>query len=397
MSSILYITYDGLLEPLGQSQVLAYLAELAQSHRIHVLSFEKKADRRDRPAMQAMRERLRRLEIGWTPLAYHKTPSAPATAYDVLAGMTVGLWLAVRNRTTIVHARSYVPALIALPIRRLTGSRFVFDMRGFWADERVDGALWPRDGLLYRVTKALEQRFLRASDHVVTLTRASARELRGFEAMQSNPVPISVIPTCADLSRFRRGSAGTGDGIVFGYVGSVGTWYLFEETLAFFRKLLERRPDARFLVVNRQEHALIRQLTESAGVPADRVEVVAAAHADVPRLIQRMHLGAALIKPAYSKIASAPTKLAEYLGCGVPCIGNAGVGDVEELLEGRRVGVLLRSFGETELRQAVDEALVLLHDPTLPARCAEAARDLFSLEQGVASYHRIYESLTVRA
>lgn len=394
MSSVLYITYDGLLEPLGQSQVLAYLAHLAGDHRIHVLSFEKKADQHEPSKVDAMRATLKELGIGWTPLRYHKTPTAPATAYDIAAGMVAGTWLALRNRSTIVHARSYVPAFIALPIRIVAGARLLFDMRGFWADERVDGRLWPASGALYRITKRLERSFLRAADHIVTLTRASSRELQRFPVLQERPKPITVIPTCADLSRFRPPAERADDSFLFGYVGSVGTWYLFEETLLFFRALLRRRPDARFLIVNRHEHDLIRSLASRLGVSQERLELVSATHADVPRYVQRMHLGAALIRPSYSKIASAPTKLAEYLGCGVPCLGNAGVGDMQEILEQEQAGIVMRGFSAPELDAAAEAALLLTADPTLAGRCVAAAHKLFSLEEGVAAYRAIYHSLS---
>jgi glycosyltransferase involved in cell wall biosynthesis len=286
-----------------------------------------------------------------------------------------------------------VPALIALPIQRLTRARLLFDMRGFWADERVDGGLWPRESRLYRIAKRLEDRFLRAADHIVTLTESSARELQHFEAVRSQQTPISVIPTCADLDLFRPRPRGTGSGFVLGYIGSVGTWYLFKETLAFFRALLNRRPDARFLIVNRKEHDLIRSLAREAGVPLERIELVAARHDEVPALVRRMHVGTALIRPSYSKIASAPTKMAEYLACGVPCLGNSGVGDVAEILRGRNVGVVLDGWSAAEIDAAVGATLRLLEDPTLPARCESVARDLFSLEGGVATYRRIYGSL----
>ncbi|MBA3241766.1 MAG: glycosyltransferase, partial [Acidobacteria bacterium] len=41
---ILYISYDGMLEPLGESQVLAYLEKLALQWPIHLISFEKPSD-----------------------------------------------------------------------------------------------------------------------------------------------------------------------------------------------------------------------------------------------------------------------------------------------------------------------------------------------------------------
>src|SRR3954454_10749561 len=115
--SVLYISYDGVLEPLGQSQVLAYLEQLAGEFDIRLISFEKKRDRKDRARMQAMRQRLGAVAIEWVPLAYHKTPSGPATAYDIAIGTLVALWLAVRHRVQLVHVRSYVPALMGLIVK----------------------------------------------------------------------------------------------------------------------------------------------------------------------------------------------------------------------------------------------------------------------------------------
>lgn len=344
-----------------------------------------------------MKARLKAAGVAWTPLPYHKTPSAPATAFDIAVGTLAALWLAFRHGVRIVHIRSYVPALMALPVTQLTGAKFLFDIRGFWADERVDGNLWPAGGRLYRVAKALEARFFETADHVVTLTHASAREIARFPYLAGRMPPLSVIPTCADLDRFSPQPGAAEGAFTLGYVGSVGAWYLFDEALACFRLILERRPDARLFVVNRNEHDFIRAAVEKAGVDPARLEIVAAEHHDVPAMIAKMTVGAAIIKPAYSKMASAPTKLAEYLGCGVPCIGNVNVGDMEEILEGNRVGVALTGFSEADRRAAVDRLLALLDEPDLKDRCVETARRLFSLDAGVDAYRGIYESLTEAA
>lgn len=390
--AVVYLSYDGMTEPLGQSQVIAYLEGLAKDYRIHLVSFEKQRERNDPKKMSYVRDRLAAAGIAWTPLPYHKAPSAPATAFDISVGALVGLWTALRSGAAIVHARSYPPALMALPIKYLAGARFVFDMRGLWADERVDGGIWPAGGILYRVTKTLERTFFRSADHVVTLTRASEHEIAGFEYLQPDPPPISVIPTCADLTMFSPRPRPDGP-FTFGYVGTTGTWYLFDETMAFFRALLAHEPQARMLVVNRNEHEAIRAAAARAGVPHDSLEVVAAEHREVPALIARMDAAAALIKPVYSKIASAPTKLAEYLGCGVPCLGNIGVGDMETILEGRRVGVALRDFAPNSLSAGAARLLDLARDPATRQRCVETARDMFSLDGGVAAYSRIYREL----
>ena len=390
---ILYVSYDGMLEPLGQSQVVAYLERLAPGRRIHLISFEKPGDWQDESRRQAMRERLRQAGIAWHPLRYHKSPSAPATAYDIAAGSALAVSLARRHGLSIVHARSYVPALIGLAVKRAAGARLIFDMRGFWADERVDGGLWPAGGALYRAAKALERKFLLAADHVVTLTRASEAEIRRFDYLAVQTPPISVIPTCADLDRFTVQGSPVRNPYTLGYIGGVGTWYLLDEMLACFRLLKEAQPDARLLFVNRNEHELIGRRVGAAGIDQGSVEVIAADHQDMPAQVARMSAGMALIKPAYSKIASAPTKLAEYLGCGVPCLGNAGVGDMAEILEGRRVGVSLSSFSAGELAQGMKRMVQLVWEPGIQERCRQAALDLFSVAAGAAAYAAIYDGL----
>jgi glycosyltransferase involved in cell wall biosynthesis len=299
----------------------------------------------------------------------------------------------LRRRLTIVHARSYVAALIALAVKRATGARFLFDMRGLWADERVDGGLWPRDGRLYRTAKSLERRFLEAADHVVTLTHASEAEIRGFPYLAGRALPMSVIPTCTDLDRFTIQGPLAGAPFVLGYVGTVGTWYLLDDMLLCFKRLQAVEPGARLSIVNRDEQALIGERVRHHGIDPGVVEMRGAEHRDLPRLVAGMSAGMALIKPAHSKIASAPTKLAEYLGCGVPCLGSAGVGDLESILEGERVGVAVRGSDDSELRNGVERLIALTRDPGLQQRCRRTALERFALDSGVAAYRAIYDKL----
>jgi glycosyltransferase involved in cell wall biosynthesis len=395
MAGVLYISYDGMLEPLGQSQVLAYLKQLAAGRSIHLISFEKEQDWAD----AAQRERVARdvatAGIVWYPLRYHRRPSALATAWDIACGICVGLWLVLRHRLQVVHARSYVSSVMALAIKRLTGVKYVFDMRGFWADERVDGGLWPKGGRMYRVAKWFERRFLLGADHVVSLTHAAVREMQRFDYLQGRMPPFTVIPTCADLTRFTPlpGESARA-GFVLGYVGSAGTWYLFDEVAACFAQLLRMRPDARFLIVNRGEHGWIRERLSAAGVPQDAVELVAATHAQVPQLMARMDAGIFFYRPSYSRAACAPTKLGEFLGCGIPCLANAGVGDMASVLEGENVGLVMHALDAASIQNSLQEFLTLLEDPDIRRRCVAAGQKHFSLVEGVLRYQAVYAQLS---
>ena len=390
--NVLYLSYDGMLEPLGQSQVLAYLERLAVGRNIHLLSFEKPDDWADAGKRERIAERIRAAGIHWHPRRYHKSPSALATAYDIGIGALTALWLTVRYRLRLLHARSDVAALMAWIAKNLTGAKFLFDMRGFWADERVDGGLWPRDGRMYRVAKWFERRFLRSADHVVSLTNAAVRAMEEFPWLRGRMPPTTVIPTCVDAARFVPAAQPSG-AFVLGYVGSVGTWYLFDSVLAAFAALRTLRQDARLLVVNRNNHAYIRERIAASGIPPELVELRAAEHADVPLQMVRMHAAVFFYKPSPSRVACAPTKLGEFLACGIPCLGNAGVGDMAEILEGERIGVAVQAFDDAALLAGLRQLLALLAEPDIRARCAAAAARHFSLEQGVGSYARVYAAI----
>jgi glycosyltransferase involved in cell wall biosynthesis len=247
---------------------------------------------------------------------------------------------------------------------------------------------------MYRLAKGFERRFLLSADHVVSLTHVAVREMQRFEYLQDRMPAITVIPTCANLNHFKPLAREHASGnLVLGYVGTVGTWYLFDEVVRCFALLLTLRPDAKFLIVNRNEHTYIRERLNLAGVPYSAVELIAATHAEVPKQMSRMDAGVFFIKPVFSKQASAPTKLAEFLGCGIPCLSNAGVGDMAEVLEKDKVGLAITSFDDEAMLAALKQLINLVEDPESSARCVASAQKHFSLDEGVRLYDEIYKKL----
>ena len=297
-------------------------------------------------------------------------------------------------KAEIIHVRSYIPAMIALPVKKITRAKLLFDIRGFWADERVDGGIWRTKGLIYRSVKWLEKYLFRAADHVVTLTEASVPKIKQFDYWKNSSPNITVIPTCVDLEMFKPPkqilSKST---FIFGYVGSFGTWYLMNETLALFSAILKIRPDAKMIIINYNEHGAIRESIARAGLPLEQIEITKSSYDEVAFHVRRMHAASALIRPCFSKIASAPTKLAEYLGCAVPCVGNYDVGDMESILEGKGTGVILRSFDDEALVRAAKQIISLSNSSEARSRCRDIALAKFSLKKGVKSYRTIYKEL----
>jgi len=393
----LYVTYDGVLEPLGESQVLPYVRGLAR-RGVHytLVSFEKAHDLADAGRCESLRGRLAEDGITWTTLRYHKRPTALATAFDILQGALVALMAIRRSRICLVHARSYVASVIAWIVTRVTQASMLFDMRGFWVDERVEGGLWSREGWLFRAAKKWERRLLRDADGIVVLSRAAVPHLEA-PAGTALDAPVSVVPTCVDLEAFQPGDrraarASLGlpdDAFVLVYIGSFGTWYLGPETFRLAQAVAEVASPFVFVVLTKaveEASALVPDALRS------RTRIATAAHEDVPKWLAAADAGVALVRPTFSKVASCPTKLGEYLACGLPVASTSGIGDVDEILSGGG-GVILPDTGASGLDAAARALVERARDPGSAAVCRELAREVFSLEAGVARLEELYASL----
>ena len=413
----LVITYDGLLEPMGSSQVLPYVEALADDGvKTRVLSFEKASDLDEAARRRELRDRLDAGGIEWTPLRYHKRPRVAGTLLDIVVGAFTAIRMARARRVHIVHARSYVPGLIGCSVKFFFGARFVFDMRGFWPEERVEMELFRPQGLLYRLAKRCERFLLGISDHVVVLTESAKGILRDREANARmvgrravRETPITVIPCCTDLERFQprpadrklKSKLGLTDKLIIGNIGAVNKRYMLPEMFRFAFHLKTHRPDIRFVYLTRQDDSLVRTLAKEAGLRDEDLLVASVEPNDIPRWLSTFRLGVFFLRPSYAAKASSYTKLAEFLACGVPVVTNTGVGDVDKILGANRCGVLVPGLTETDLKAAARQALALLDGDDVPddAResCRATAEKYFALEDGARKFLAIYQSLAFPA
>lgn len=399
---VLYISYDGVLEPLGESQVAAYLVRLARDSQPTLLTFEKGRDLRDRPRAGRMKTMLGEAGVRWIPLRYHKRPLILSTLWDVVVGILAGLSVAWSQRIEIVHARSYVPALIAFCLKRIAGGKVLFDMRGFWADEKVDGGQWTKDSRIYALTKRCEKVFFESADAIVSLTAAGVEAIPELGCWVPPQTPILVIPTCTDLERFFPGPKdplllarlGLDGHRVIGCVGTMHNWYLRQPMLAYLAYLMSQDDKLKALIVTRDDHAQLRADAVTAGVPLDRLVLTEAAFPAMPAYIRLMDVGLFFIRVCFSKRGSAATKLGEFLACGVPVIINDGVGDSGDIVRSHRVGVVLSDTSPGEFERAYHEAHKLLAEPDVATRCREVAVRYFDVDAGARRYLELYRTLT---
>ncbi|HKP48266.1 MAG TPA: glycosyltransferase [Pyrinomonadaceae bacterium] len=406
----LYVCYFGLREPLVQTQVLSYLRQLKSDQlRVSLLTFEPRF-RETWSASEIAKQKAALAEegIAWHCLPYHKSPSLPATLYDIAAGTRKVMSIMSSEGVNVLHARNHVPALMCAIAKRSTGARLVFDIRGFMPEEYTDAGVWPENGYLYRGLKRVERYLLKSSDAFVLLTK-KARQIVFPSAVDVDEKgrPIEVIPCCVDFARFETASQRSREALreefnvsgrrVIVYVGSFGGWYMTDEMTEFLAVAHQQDPSTFSMILTQSPAQAITDRMRQLGIGENDFAVKQVSPGEVPLYLKASDFAISFIKPCYSKQSSSPTKIAEYLASGLPIVCNAGVGDLDELIEGKSTGALLREFSAEAYLNALDKISRMRKEPGLAERLQTIAREEFDLATvGRSRYRHLYERLMDR-
>ena len=401
--SVVYITYDGLLDPLGSSQILPYIKGVSSHPRsVHILSFEK-ADR-----LQAGRDRLTTelacLGIAWSPLLFTQGIGFFGKIWDLLRMYLMGVYIALRFKSKVVHARGHAASQVGLFLKRLLGCKLIFDFRGLWADERVDKGGWNLNNSFhrrqYQYYKHVEHVLLKQADQIIVLTEAVISEVVRLGGSRDR---ITVIPCCADFDHFsladeaRRCAAREEtnlppDAMVLGYLGSVGKMYMTKQFFRLVELASENNDHLGVLALTPDIDRFVAEMAENLPFRLhSKVHVLSASRDDVSRLLPAMDILISLIQPSYARMASSPTKIAESFAAGIPAICNFGVGDVATLMQELDAGATVDAESEVALAGLVPQLDAIKAKGG--ARLRNSARKILGLEVAAVRYKAVYEKL----
>jgi glycosyltransferase involved in cell wall biosynthesis len=397
----LYITNLGLTDNLGMTQILPYIKGLAEKGiRFNILSYEKKENLRESARIGRVKDILDKYGIKWTTLRYH---NRWGNAYDIFVGTFVAAVLILQNRIDVVHARASIPILFGWPLAKILGKKVIYDRRGTMKGDFIDDvniknifSVSVFSGILGK----LDSFFIRHSDAVIVLSER-ARDLLGKNALADKKrVICDYIPCCVDMTRFKnnrfpeKAPADLKGKFTISYVGSLGTCYLLDEMIDFFRILKEIHKNAFFLVISHSDKEMIQKSFSRVALSNEDYKIVDAEPGEVPVWLGDSACSVMFIKEVGCKIGASPTKFAESLAAGVPVIINKGIGDADKIIEKEGVGVIVESLDREGYEKAISRLEELLKDPEgLKNRCAKTAERLFSMELGIEKYKNVYSRI----
>ena len=392
-TNILYVSWDGIIEPLGQSQVLSYLKKLSSNYCFHLVTLEKKKDVKRNKDYENIVNICASSDIRWAKIIYTSNVIF-SNLWNLTKCFIKSFRILISNDIKCIHARSYPPALIGLLLKKFFRVKLIFDMRGFWIDEKVDSNRWLKNSVYYKIGKKLEKILINNSDFIISLTFAGKQELeKNFNCKNKN-IPIEVIRTCSDLDKFNiKLTRQDKSSLTLGYVGTATGWYMFDEVLIFYKYLKEKKPRSHLRIINMNEHVFIKNKLHKHNISLKDIYLGNSSFDNIPIEMTKIDFGIFFIKPSYAKKASCATKLGEFLASGIPCITNMGVGDHSEIIKKNNTGIILEKFDHSNYDKTIKLIEEFNSDYKLKDRCIITANDFFSLEKGVLSYSKIYSTI----
>jgi len=403
---VLYLTYDGLTDPLGGAQILPYLKGLAGNLPLtfHVLSFEK--PERWLQTGSQLTNSLRNGPLRWHPLRFSRKPPVLAKAYDLWQMERTATHLLKRHPIRLLHARSYVAGWTAHKLSQRYGVPWIFDMRGFWADERRETQAWPNSSpfyqALYRLWKRREQTMLASAAHIIVLTEA-AKTFLTESGLPSDR--ITVIPCVADYDHFFLSAEAYAlerqrrrtelhlphQAYVLGYVGSIGPLYEVREMLRFFRVLQSLREEAYMVFYTPAAEEAVLRYWDETGLPRSALRLRFVPRSELPAYLTALDSSIIFCPSGFSRIGSSPTRIAELLAMDIPVVVQADLGDHITLAAQIPEGLYLcERFDEAVYYQVA--RCLLERKPRVPP-LREASAPFLSLPVGLQRYKSVYERL----
>ena len=132
MKQIFYLTFDGILDPLGKSQILPYLEKCKYNHNITIFSLEKKKKLKDNKKKYFYKG------FNWKFQIFNESKNIIVKLF-----FYTKLFFKINNQLMgnnyeIIHCRGLLPGLFGYLFKSIYKKKIIFDMRSFWVDERIE-------------------------------------------------------------------------------------------------------------------------------------------------------------------------------------------------------------------------------------------------------------------
>lgn len=385
---ILYISYDGLIENISLSQIVPYLKFFSKYYSVDTFSLEKKNKSDNR--LNNFFSDLQKYKIK-SFYNYYINKKKYYYLINLLHVICRIQYIIIKNKYDLIHIRSLMPSLFIFPLLLFMKCKLIFDIRGFWIDEKVDRYGLRINSIKYKFFKFFENLLLKKSDYIICLTNESKNII--IEKNKIYSKKIIVIPTCVDTELFKPNYKIKESKITYlTYLGSTKGAYDLKKVVFEFKKLLEINNHFFLTIISRDNHLEIINIFQSYNIAESYFKIISLKREKLISELIKNDIGIFYLNKNYSIKASFPTKIAEYLSLGIPIICNNFNEDINLIMNKYNIGKIynFESTNNNNLYQIIQK---IKNDKNIKRNCIDLANNEFSLKNGLQKYKKVYNNL----
>ena len=319
MKKIIFFSYDGLNDPLGQSQIEPYIKYLSnQNYLITLISFEKK---------KIFNKYIQYLDKHIYIKFNH---GKVGKLINVISGILAIRSAIKKQRPDLIHIRGFIPGLIFYLSRKKI--KYLYDFRSFAVGEHVDTGNLKKNSFLHKLFVKIDNNLVKNSAGIVVLEECAKKLL--FKTYKVPNVPIEIIRTCADQSAYKKKnnySFSINKTINFVSLGGARNPYRSDIILYIIKCLLENGINCKLDFINKNDKIIILKNAKKINFPIDKLNIYSMNHNNISEHLIKFDFGLIFYHSTKWRRVCSPTKLGEFLSAGLPVISLEGIDIIDDL------------------------------------------------------------------
>ena len=383
---VLYLCPDGIMDDLGQTQVLTYIFGLQEKgYKFIILSFERSDRKKEEFFKQS--EILKNKNIKWYYLPFY-----PAKFNRLLRLIFGALQLFIinkKNKIDLVHLRSINAGIIFL----FSGiqKKYLYDIRAF-AGQIGDYGLLKKRSFILSTLSLFERKLIKNANGIVVLDKSGSdyiKENFNFFGTQK------IIPTSTEIKPLKKKNINNHKVIKFVFLGGARFPYLPKKALKFIKFLLNNKIDCTIDIINKKHHKFIKEDIKKVNFPIDKIKIFPLEPSEISKKLTDYDCGLVFIETGDWIKMSSPTKIGEYLAAGLHILGLDGLEVLNRLSkETRSVDTLPRDFNYLSKDISwVKKILENIKNPNRKEESIKIAKKYYDINNALKSYLELYKKI----
>ncbi|HEU4573509.1 MAG TPA: glycosyltransferase, partial [Chitinophagaceae bacterium] len=378
---IIIFLYNSYNDPLCQGLLVKYCKELVLDGDkfFHIISFEQPQYRLSVEEVLLEKRKLAERNINWYPLQFHTGRFLLVKkGYDCLRGILKAIRIKYKHKCETIVAFANIAGSMSYLIAKLTGMRLVvfsYEPHSLFLKEL---GCWKESSLKFKLLRFLEVKLGRNADVVITGTRYMIDHLQ----MTGVKGKLYRLPTSVDSDLFKfdeiarssiRQKFGLNDKRVVIYTGKFGDLYYKDEIFEVAATLYNSNRLYFFIFLTGHDKDEITELFDRYKIPAESYWIGRVPHEEVSQFLSAADIGLVTVADFPSRKYCSPTKVGEYLCCGLPYIVTRGTSEDDIYAEVYNVGVVVEKFSRSGVLPKLNAINDLLAEPKeqLAERCRQ--------------------------